>query len=130
MLVGLIADDSHPTCHGPQMAKVLRHVGLAVIEIRRNLDPSLPENRRLLDQQFGAADLLYSIGKNKRGPQYAELAKQLGKRIVNHWVGSDALSLLQPEGPAYYRAHIPHIDRYLACAPWIADELRSVGVAA
>jgi hypothetical protein len=127
--IGLIADYRHETGAGPQVAKLLRHEGFQVVEIARGLEINDAANRARLLDWFKAVDSLYNIGRNKQASAYITLA---GKKIpyINHWIGSEVLDLLNNKGSAEENRLIQEIDMHLACAPWIADELRQVGIEA
>ncbi len=116
--IGLIGDYRHDTCQAPQVARLLRHEGFQVIEAQKNVPLSVQSH--LLE----AADVLYNLGRNKHGSEYLRFAALTKKPYVNHWIGSDVLEL----GPVNEDAGYEAITRHLACAPWIAAELRDHGI--
>jgi hypothetical protein len=55
----------------------------------------------------------------------------MGKRTVNHWVGTDVLLALEDDGHRRMALGAARfIQHHLAFAPWLADELSSLGIAA
>ena len=127
--IGVIADYRHDTGAGPQVAKLLRHEGLPVVEIQRGLDLSDGVHRARVSSLFASVDCLYSIGRNKQANAYMALADG-GLPHINHWIGTEVLDLLQGVGSPEEKQRIQGIDVHLACAPWIAEELKQLAIEA
>ena len=127
--IGLIADFRHDMNAGPQVAKLLRNEGLEVTEISRDVDLHDDDKRVHLSQLFASVDCLYNIGRNKQAGAYLDLAH---RRIpyINHWIGTEVLDLVSGEGNFAGRQFIEDIDVHLACAPWIAEELKQIEITA
>jgi hypothetical protein len=122
--IGLIGDYRHDTCHAPQVARLLRHENFEVVEIPKSLPFSVPANRQLVAERFRRSDVLYSIGRNTHGGDYRLLGAAMKKQYVNHWIGSDVLALASSDK----RQLVEGVSRHLACAPWIAGELKAHGI--
>lgn len=57
--------------------------------------------------------------------------KAMGKKVVFHWIGSDYYAMgARPALRAFFLAVRGGVDLHLADAPWLVDDLASVGVAA
>lgn len=106
---------------------VAHHIeGAGSRAIRIHRDESWPSKIRKMAQAhvvvgagFGFADKMWMA------------ARALGKRTVNYWVGTDVLTALT--NPVMQRKALRatrFIHTNLADAPWLADELKTIGITA
>ncbi|GAB4337224.1 MAG: hypothetical protein Kow0010_25290 [Dehalococcoidia bacterium] len=74
------------------------------------------------------ADLVYAIGSSVRVRSPLDLAARAGKRVVMHWVGTD----VQAAAEAWHRRCVSERlltgATHLVDAPWLAGELRLLGI--
>lgn len=76
------------------------------------------------------ADIIYSIGGMVNG-EFAYLLSWKPKgKIVMHWVGSDVLYALECFKNGNYNKKLLRKSIHFAEVPWIAEELKSIGVIA
>ncbi len=106
---------------------VARHVeaaGSRAIRIHRD-EPGASKIRKMAQAQvvvgtgFGFADKMWAA------------ARAMGKRTVNYWVGTDVLTAVT--NPAMRRKAMQatrFIQTNLADAPWLVEELKTIGIAA
>lgn len=106
---------------------VARHVEAAggrAIRIHRD-EPLASKIRKL-----AAAEIVYGTGFGFAGKLWA-LSWALGKRTVNHWVGTDVLLALEDDRHRRMALQAARfVRRQLTVAPWLAEELSSTGIAA
>ncbi len=106
---------------------VARHIEAAggqAIRIHRN-EPWISKIRKILSSQvvygtgFGFAAKLWLLGR------------VLGRRTINHWVGTDVLMALEdPRMRRMAQRAAPFIGQHLTVAPWLAQELETAGIRA
>ena len=106
---------------------VARHIEAAggrAIRIHRD-EPWSSKIRKMLPSQvvygtgFGFAAKLWALGR------------ALGKRTINHWVGTDVLMALEdPRMRRMAQRAAPFIGQHLTVAPWLAQELETAGIRA
>lgn len=81
-------------------------------------------------RKLAAAQVVYGTGFGFAGKLWA-LSRAMGKRTVNHWVGTDVLLALEDDRHRRMAAQAARfVQRQLTVAPWLADELRSIGIGA
>lgn len=104
-----------------------RHVEAAggkAIRIHRD-EPLVSKARKL-----AACDVVYGAGFGFAAKLWA-LARAMGKRTVNHWVGTDVMLARED---ARHRGMAgrarPFIQQHLTVAPWLAEELAEIEIAA
>lgn len=71
------------------------------------------------------ADALYQVGGHLVPDKLLGLARVFGRKIVKHWIGTDAESAGLPAVAAQSRSGIIS---HWADSPWIAEELRASGL--
>lgn len=106
------------------VARHLEAAGHRVIRVHRD-EPVMSKVRKIAGSR-----IVYGTGFGFAAKLWA-LSRALGKRTVNHWVGTDVLLALHDErrrrmalGAARF------ISQHLAFAPWLAEELESIGITA
>lgn len=106
---------------------VARHIeaaGARAIRIHRD-EPWASKVRKMLPAQ-----VVYGAGFGFAAKMWA-VARLLGKRTINHWVGTDVLLALEDARMrSMARGAARRIERHLAVAPWLAAELAAVGIRA
>ena len=106
---------------------VARHVeaaGSRAIRIHRD-EPWGSKVRKMLPSQ-----VVYGTGFGFAAKLWA-LARIMGKRTINHWVGTDVLMALEDPRlqPMAHKA-ARFIGQHLTVAPWLAEELATAGIRA
>ena len=76
------------------------------------------------------SDVVYAIGVSAARGSPADLLARAGKRLVLHWVGSDVLHAQSAHAAGRLSRRIVRGARHLADAPWLAEELRDLGISA
>lgn len=105
-------------------ARHIEAAGGKAIRVHRD-EPLTSKIRKL-----AASQIVYGTGFGFAGKLWA-LSRAMGKRTVNHWVGTDVLLALQDDSHRRMtRRAARFIQHHLAFAPWLADELRSLGITA
>lgn len=106
---------------------VARHIeaaGNAAIRVHRD-EPLASKIRKI-----AASRIVYGSGFGFAAKLWA-LSRALGKRTVNHWVGTDVLLAREDErhrGMAREAARF--IRQHLTVAPWLSEELNELGITA
>lgn len=102
---------------------VARHIEAAgghAIRIHRD-EPLAAKIRKI-----SRSEVVYGTGFGFAAKLWA-LSRAMGKRTVNHWVGTDVLLALQDERHRRMAGQAARfIQRHLAVAPWLAEELSSI----
>lgn len=105
------------------VARYVEAAGSRAIRIHRD-EPMASKIRKLV-----ASEVVYGTGFGFAAKLWA-LSRAMGKRTVNHWVGTDVLLAVEDERHRRMAQQAArHIQRHLSFAPWLAEELRSVGIA-
>lgn len=73
-----------------------------------------------------SVDVVYFTYIEQRTGFYAKIAKLLGKKIVYHWAGTDVLNYLNH--PEWLNQSKPNVDKHLAYAPNLQNELKTLGI--
>ena len=76
------------------------------------------------------SEVVYAIGVSAARWSPADLLARLGKRLVLHWVGSDVLHARRAHARGALSPRLVRSARHLADAPWLAEELRELGIRA
>jgi hypothetical protein len=105
-------------------ARHIEAAGSRAIRVHRD-EPLASKVRKLAASQivygtgFGFAEKLWAV------------SRAMGKRTVNHWVGTDVLLALEDERHRKMaRGAARFIQHHLAFAPWLAGELETLGISA
>jgi hypothetical protein len=105
-------------------ARHIEAAGSKAIRVHRD-EPLASKVRKL-----AASQIVYGTGFGFAGKLWV-LSRAMGKRTVNHWVGTDVLLALEDERHRRMtRGAARFIQRHLAFAPWLAEELESLGITA
>ncbi len=105
-------------------ARHIEAAGHKAIRIHRD-EPLASKIRKL-----AASQIVYGTGFGFAAKLWA-LSRAMGKRTVNHWVGTDVLLALQNERyRVMARQAARFIQRHLAFAPWLVEELKAIGLLA
>ncbi len=92
------------------------------------IGPGMTRRDRI--RRISKVDVVYGISHGFLWRFFAH-AKALGKKTVNHWIGTDVLYALTDK---HYRWKVKltslFLDKHLAMAPHLARELSSIGIAA
>jgi hypothetical protein len=104
---------------------VARHIEAAGHRaIRLHRDEPLTSKVR----KIGASQIVYGTGFGFAAKLWA-LSRALGKRTINHWVGTDVLLAVQD---VRYRQMAMQarrfIQRHITAAPWLSEELETIGI--
>jgi hypothetical protein len=106
---------------------VARHIeaaGSTAIRIHR--DEPMPSKIR----KIAAAQIVYGAGFGFAAKLWA-MSRALGKRTVNHWVGTDVMLASEDDRHRQMALRARRfIQKHLTVAPWLAEELRARGIAA
>lgn len=104
------------------VARTIEAAGSRAIRIHRD-EPLLSKARKIARCQ-----IVYGTGFGFAAKLWA-LCRAMGKRTVNHWVGTDVwLALRDARHQQMARQAARFIQQHLTVAPWLADELRAVGI--
>ena len=105
------------------VARYIEAAGSKAIRIHRD-EPMASKMRKLI-----ASEVVYGTGFGFATKLWT-LSRALGKRTINHWVGTDVM--LARDDEAHRRMALqaaPRIQRHLAFAPWLQAELATIGIA-
>ena len=79
-------------------------------------------------RKIAASEIVYGAGFGFAAKLWA-LSRALGKRTVNHWVGTDVMLACEDERHRRMaQTAARHIQRHLSFAPWLQEELKTVGI--
>ena len=105
-------------------ARHLEAAGHKAIRIHRD-EPLGSKVRKL-----ARCRIVYGTGFGFAAKLWA-LSRAMGKRTVNHWAGTDVLLALQDERHRRMALRSARfIQRHLSFAPWLSDELKTIGILA
>jgi hypothetical protein len=76
------------------------------------------------------ADLVYAVGSSAVRGSPADLVSRAGKRILMHWVGTDARVAVADHAAGRTSGRLLRRATHWADAPWLIDELAPIGVRA
>ncbi len=117
-------DDSVKPDNDELMASQLERSGIKVSRIRAGM----PFGTRI--QAIRRCDAVYTTYQG-HSYRFFALVRALGKRSINHWVGSDVWSAItNPAEARLARLTNLFIDKHLAVAPHLAVQLASIGLQA
>lgn len=74
---------------------------------------------------IGTCDVLYNVYSGNYFWAKASYAKLIGKKVINHWIGTDVLHAVG--GEVGYLGH-PFIDHHFVCYEPLKDELQTIGI--
>lgn len=77
-----------------------------------------------------SADLVYTIGSSIARNSPADLIGRAGKRILMHWVGTDVQAARADHAAGRVSRRLVRNATHWVDAPWLADELASIGIRA
>jgi hypothetical protein len=104
---------------------VARHIeaaGSRAVRIHRD-EPMGSKLRKL-----AACQIVYGAGFGFAAKLWA-VSRLMGKRTVNHWVGTDVLLALEDARHRQMATRAARfIQRHVAVAPWLSDELKTIGI--
>jgi hypothetical protein len=104
---------------------VARHIeaaGHRAVRIHRD-EPVASKVRKI-----ASARIVYGTGFGFAAKLWA-LSRMMGKRTVNHWVGTDVLLAVEDARHRHMALQArPYIQRHIAVAPWLSEELRTIGI--
>ena len=105
-------------------ARHIEAAGSTAIRVHRD-EPLTAKIAKLAKSQ-----IVYGTGFGFAGKIWA-LSRAMGKRTVNHWVGTDVLLAVQDERHRQMAQQSARfIQRHLSFAPWLAEELSTIGITA
>jgi hypothetical protein len=122
-VVGVLGTFESAAENSEIVARYIEAAGSKAIRIHRD-EPMTSKVRKL-----AASQIVYGTGFGFAGKLWA-LSRAMGKRTVNHWVGTDVMLARDDERHRRMAQQAArHIQRHFAFAPWLKDELESVGIA-
>ncbi|MGE5601764.1 MAG: hypothetical protein ACM30E_01860 [Nitrososphaerales archaeon] len=105
-------------------ARHIEAAGSKAIRVHRD-EPLASKIRKL-----AASQIVYGTGFGFAEKLWA-LSRAMGKRTVNHWVGTDVLLALEDDRHRRMtRGAARFVQHHLTFAPWLAQELESLGIIA
>ena len=110
---------------GERAARFLRAAGLAT---EYDASPGIGPAAFGGALAIARADLVYAIGSSVRLRGPLDLAARAGKRIVMHWVGTDVQAAVAAWQERCVSERLLTGATHLVDAPWLAGELRLLGV--
>lgn len=79
---------------------------------------------------LGRADAIYAIGMSSAVNSPLDILARLRKPVLMHWVGSDVVDAFAAARAGRLSDRVVRRAVHLADAPWLADELATIGVRA
>jgi len=73
-------------------------------------------------------DIVYCLSASIRGGLALKLASFSGKKIVQHFIGSDVLTVIEDYNNKVYSSDLLNNSSYLCEIDWIQDELKEIGI--
>lgn len=106
---------------------VLEEGGYDVIDIQKiwELKIAYAEKEDQFRKMISKCDILYNLYSGNSFWAKASYVKELGKKVITHWIGTDALDAI--EGRLGYLGH-SFIDHNFSCYEPIQKELMTIGV--
>jgi len=122
--VAVLGTFETPVENSEVVARHIEAAGATAVRVHRD-EPWSSKVRKLMQVQ-----VVYGTGFGLAAKLWAT-ARVLGKQTINHWVGTDVLIALEdPRSRRMARQAVRFIRRHLTVAPWLAQELRTVGITA
>ncbi len=122
--VAVLGTFETPAENSEIVARHIEAVGSRAIRIHRD-EPWTSKARKILGSQ-----VVYGTGFGFATRLWA-LARAMGKQTINHWVGTDVLMALEdPRMQRMARTASRLIGRHLTVAPWLVEELATIGIRA
>ena len=110
-----------------QLIPVFEEYGYSIIDLQNifNSGLSFDEKERKFRNEMDKCDVLYNLYSGNSFWAKASYVKSIGKKVVTHWIGTDALDAI--EGRVGYLGH-SYLDHNFSCYDGIARELENIGI--